>query len=193
MTRTIPTVLAALAMLTLGACSGADDGASPVPAAPTTQTASPAPSARSQADRDAAAASGPRGDCDLLSVAEIEEAFGNRLRVTRVGGYGPRGNGCTVSIAEGTETQLVFQAGGQAAYDARKEAYRSQSSVTREPVSIGTEAYLVNGGQVIAVDAEGRSISIGLMLLVFNGQAPVTPTEVAAGVQSLARLALERI
>jgi hypothetical protein len=77
--------------------------------------------------------------------------------VTRVSGRGARGSGCTVSIAEGTET------------------------------------YLVNGGQVIAVDAEGRSISLGLMLLVFDGNAPVPAAEVASGVQSLARLALERL
>ena len=46
---------------------------------------------------------------------------------------------------------------------------------------------------VIAVDGEGRSISVGLMLLVFDGNTPATAAEVAAGVQSLARLSLERL
>jgi hypothetical protein len=189
MTRTTSTGLAALALLALGACSAGQDSTSTAPAAPTTQ----ASAASGDAVRNDKAESGPRGDCDLLSAAEIEQAFGNKLRVTRVSGRGARGSGCTVSIAEGTETQLVFQVGGQADYDARKETYLSQSRVTHEPVPVGTEAYLVNGGQVIAVDAEGRSISVGLMLLVFDGNAPVPAAEVASGVQSLARLALERL
>lgn len=187
-TRTIRPILAALLLVTLGACSGADEPSSSVPATPATRAA---PDGR-EADRGPATKAEPRGDCDLLSVQEIEQAFGNRLRVKRVSGSGTRGSGCTVSIAEGADSQLVFQAGGRADYDARKEAYLSQSRITREPLSIGTEAYLVNGAQVIAVDADGRSISIGLMLLVFDGTAPVTAAEVAEGVQSLARLALER-
>jgi hypothetical protein len=43
------------------------------------------------------------------------------------------------------------------------------------------------------VDDEGRSISVGLILLVFDGDAPATAAEVASGVQSLARLSLERL
>lgn len=189
MTRTISTGLAALALMTLGACSGAEDGTSSAPAAPPSQPAA----ASLDTDRKNQASPDPRGDCDLLSVADIEQAFGDKLRVTRVSGRGARGNGCTVSIAEGADSQIVFQAGGQADYDARKETYLSQSQVTREPVPIGREAYLVNGSQVIAVDGEGRSISIGLMLLVFDGNAPATAAEVATGVQSLARLSLERL
>lgn len=141
MTRTTSTVLAALALLALGACSAGQDSTSTAPAASTTQ----ASAASGDAVRNDKAESGPRGDCDLLSAAEIEQAFGNTLRVTH------------------------------------------------EPVPVGTEAYLVNGGQVIAVDAGGRSISVGLMLLVFDGNAPVPAAEVASGVQSLARLALERL
>lgn len=192
MTRTIQTGLAALALLVFGACSGPGDGAPPVTTAAPAQDSAATPPDGGDADRARGAEAGPGGDCGLLSVTEIEQAFGNRLRVKRVSGSGSRGSGCTVSIAEGADSQLVFQAGGQADYDARKEAYLSQSRVTREPVSIGTEGYLVNGAQVIAVDADGRSISVGLMLLVFDGTAPVTAAEVAAGVQSLARLALER-
>ncbi len=193
MTRTIQTGLAVLALLVLGACSGAGDGTPTVTAASPSQASSAAPPDGNGTDRSPGTAAGPSGDCDLLSVTEIEQAFGHRLRVKRVSASGTRGSGCTVSIAEGADSQLVFQAGGQADYDARKEAYLSQSRVTREPVPIGAEAYLVNGGQVIAVDADGRSISVGLTLLVFDGNVPVTAAEVAAGVQSLAQLALERL
>ena len=187
--RAARTSLAVLVLVTLGACSGGDEPSSAAPAAPATRAASDS----RDADNNDRTTPKPRGDCDLLTVPEIEQAFGNKLRVTRVSGHGARGSSCTVSIAEGTETQLVFQAGGQADYDARKAAYLSQSRVTREPVPIGTEAYLINGGQVIAVDGEGRSISVGLMLLVFDGNPPVTATEVAAGVQTLTRLALQRL
>lgn len=188
-TRMIRSILAALVLVTLGACSGGDGPSSSVPAASATQAAPD----RRDIGRDDAKTAETRGDCDLLSVNEIEQAFGNRLRAKRVSGSGTRGSGCTVSIAEGADSQLVFQAGGQADYDARKETYLSQSRVNSEPVSIGTEGYLVNGAQVIAVDTDGRSISVGLMLLVLDGTAPVTAADVAAGVQSLARLALERL
>jgi hypothetical protein len=141
-------------------------------------------------------ASAPAGDCDLVSQQEVEAAFDGALTVTRMFGRGARGSVCTVYIAEGTdlaegrETQIVLQAGNRAVFDARKAAYQSQSM---EPIEIGTEAWLVNGAQVIAVRDDGGSISVGLMLMTFGTPSPVTPEAIASGVEDIARRALERL
>lgn len=182
-----PVLLAPLALVALGACSGSDQGA--IGAAPSTAPEPAAAASRS----DAPTAAAPRGDCDLLSVEEIQQAFGGTLSVSRVSGRGVRGSGCTVSIAQGEDSQLVLQAGDRAAFDARNEANGSQSRVRLEPVAIGAEAYRVNDVQVIAIDAQGRSISVGLALLVFGGELPIEPAGIATGVETLARTALERL
>jgi len=187
--------LAPLSLIALGACSGPDDSA---PVAGTQVAGTPAVASSPALERDTpatrnTASPASRGDCDLLSGAEIQQAFADALTVTRLSGHGGRDSGCTVSIAQGEESQLVVQAGGRDAFEARKQAYESQSRVTMEPVAIGVEAYLVNGAQVIAVDAQGRSINIGLMLLVFRGEPPIDAAGIAAGLQALARMALERL
>jgi len=181
------TLLAAISLVTLGGCSApeGDEPASAPVAAP--------PQERSVVSGQKQPAREPRGDCDLLSVEEIQQAFGGALTVKRVSGHGGRGSSCTVSLAEGEDGQLVFQAGNREAFDARKQAYESQSQLSFEPVDVGVEGYLVNQAQVIAVDANGQSISIGLVIFVFGGEVPVDPAGASAGLQSLARTALSRL
>ena len=178
--------LAAISLAALVGCSAPEDHE------PASAPAAAAPQARSAAPKAQQPAREPRGDCDLLSAEEIQLAFGGALNVQRVSGHGARGSGCTVSLVEGEDGQLVFQAGDREAFETRKQAYESQSQLSFEPVDVGVEGYLVNQAQVIAVDANGRSISIGLVLFVFGGEVPVDPPGVSKGLQTLARTALSR-
>jgi hypothetical protein len=179
----------ALVLALAAGCSGTEQA---VPDRSTTGTAAP-DAGSATAGRAPATPRAPGGDCDLLSEAEIAEAFGGALTVTRSSGHGERGAGCTVSIAEGEDGQLVFQAGNRAAFEARKQAYQSQSRIRAETLDVGEEAYLFNGAQVIAIDTRGQSISIGLTLFVVGGPMPIADQAVAAGLEDLAKRALDRI
>jgi hypothetical protein len=184
--RTLAAVVAC-SFAWLPACSGPE---APLPGGAAREGARPAAVAATgqKADRPAAG-----GDCDLLTRAEIEQAFGGALTVTRVSGRGDRGSGCTVTMAQGEHSELVFQVGDRAAFDMRREGAEGQSRITSEPIDLGVEAYLLNGAQVIALDAEGRSVSLGLTLIVMGGALPVDEATVAAGVRGLAGKVLARL
>jgi hypothetical protein len=186
MKRSVVAVLSAVAFFAgASACSGPE---APSPAAsPAAVTSAAAPAAQP------AAKAAQTGDCDLVSQDEIEAAFGGALTVTRMSGRGARGSSCTISIAQGMETQLVIQAGNRAAFEARKEAYQSQSRIPMVPLEIGTEAYLVNGAQAIAVDDNDRSISVGLTLITVGAPTPITAEVAAAGVEEVTRKAFGRL
>lgn len=164
------------------------------------QPTSPATAeSRSQADPASAsrapAARSAMGDCDLFTKEELTAAFGSRLTFADPSGFRDRGNGCTVSVRD-YEGQFMLQAESREAYEARRDTYLSyqdQGSATMVPVSIGAEAYLVNSAQIIAIDAQGRAITAALQLFVFGGELPLSKEEVAAGVEDLARKALDRL
>ena len=174
-----------LLLATLTACSPASDVPPPTAdAEPATRSASapaPAPAAKAQ------------GDCDLFSAEELKQAFDGRLSVRRADGRGERGSGCTYTLAEVRESELVLQAGGLDQFNARKQSYSSQSGVAMEPLDIGREAWLVNNAQVIAVREDGGSVSLGLLLITFGQTPPVDKAQAREGLEELARLALERL
>ena len=181
----------ALCVLVLAACSGsvapadtpAADGmksataAAPTPSQPLTTDSAPT----------------PKGDCDLLSADEITAAFGGKLTVTRASGNGERGRGCTYSIAEVPEGQLILQAGNEATYLGKKQSYSSYRGVKMEPMAFGKEAYLVNGAQAIGLAQDGQSISLALSLVAFDTPMPVTEEEAAAGISLLTEKAMARL
>lgn len=177
--------IAAFALATLSGCGGSS-GDAPAAAAPTSATAPAMAPDRSTTPQ-------AQGDCDLFSADEVRKAFNGLLSVRRAGGRGERGGGCTFQIAEVNESELVLQAGGQADFDARKQAYSSQSALKKEPLELGREAWLFNGAQVIAVREDGASISLGLLLITFNQPVPVTDEQVRDGLVDLAGLALDRL
>ena len=172
---------------------GAVVACSPATEAPPADTRGDAAPRAATAQAEPAPAASARGDCDLISADELREAFAGRLSAHRAGGRGGRGSGCTYRLAEVDESELVLQAGDQAAFDARKQSYSSQSGVSMEPLEIGREAWLVNGAQVIAVREDGASISLGLLMITFNQPAPVGDDQAREGLVQLARLALERL
>lgn len=180
-------MLAATAALT--ACSQA-----PAPereaAGPVASTAAGATElASTQTSPDASA----KGDCDLLTAAELNKAFAGKLSVLRASGRGSRGGGCTFSLAEVEEGQLIVQVGGLADFNQRKQSYSRQSAVDMETLSLGSEAHLFNGAQIIALKDEERSISMGLVLISFGQPAPLSDEEVREGLIELTRMALERM
>jgi hypothetical protein len=183
--KTALAALVTIASLTLLAACSEPDGASEVRTPATVTTEAPEP-------RTGKAAK-PAGDCDLLTTAEIEQAFDGKLQVKRISGNGERGRGCTVSIVQGEDSQLVFQVSSRQGFDALKQSYSAQSRISMEPIPVGAEAWLVNGAQVIAIDASERSINLGLMLIVFGEPLPLDKQTVASGVQTLAQTALGRL
>ena len=174
-----------LLMATLAACSPASDAPPPASADAAARTASAPPRAEP--------ASKNQGDCDLFTAAELSQAFEGRLSVRRAGGRGGRGSGCTYSLAEVEESELVLQAGGLDQFNARKQSYSGQSGVSMEPLDIGREAWLVNNAQVIAVREDGASISLGLLMITFNQTPPVSDEQAREGLVRLSRLAIDRL
>ena len=178
---------AAFALATLGACSG-----SPAPDDAAASGESPIAAAQAPAVTEAATPE-PQGDCDLLTAGEISAAFGGRLTVHRTSGRGGRGSSCTYSLAEIPDSQIIVQAGDQAAHDAKRDNFAGYRGVQMIPIPLGQEAFLVNGAQVIALRDDGQSLSLGLTLIVFDAPVPLTEEEIRAGVETLAGNALSRL
>lgn len=180
-----------LFVFALAACSGGGAPADTPAADGMTSATAAAPTPDQPPGSDSAPT--PNGDCDMLSGDEITAAFGGKLTVSRSSGRGERGSGCTYSIAEVAEGQLILQAGDEAAYLAKKQAYSNQSRVRLEPMALGKEAHLVNGAQAIALRDDGKSISLGLSLMAFDAPAPVTEEETRNGISLLAEKAMARL
>jgi hypothetical protein len=181
--------VAAVTILSLAACS---PSAEPAPVGPAV-AASSEPGAGPATTESATTVPVAEGDCDLLSAADVGRAFGGKLTVRKSSGRGTRGGGCTYSIAEVSESQLVVQVENEEGYAARKDAYARNSAVPMSAMTLGKEAFVVNGAQVIALREDGQAISLGLMLIVFNQPSPLTDEEVRSGMESLARTAFERM
>ncbi|WP_295361927.1 hypothetical protein [Arenimonas sp.] len=179
--------LATFALLALAGCSRENAPADAIADAP-----APVPAGNAAPTREPAVAE-PRGDCDLATPSEISAAFGGKLTVRRTSGSGGRGSSCTWSLAEVADSQIVLQAGDEAAYAARKQEYSRYRGVAMEPLPIGREAFLVNGTQVIALREDGQSISLGLMLIVYDSPLPLGEEEMRRGVETLAAAALARL
>lgn len=185
-------IAAACLAVTLPACTRIEP-------APDAGVAQPAETAAADAAGGVAASlddkARAQGDCDLLTKAELDAAFGGKLAFGKLDGHNQRGSGCTIATV-GVEGQFILQAESREAFEARRDAYENyvrQSSATMEPVNVGVEGYIVNDAQIIAIDDQGRAISAALQLFVFGGDLPITPQESARGVEAIARQALERL
>ncbi len=178
--------------LILTACGGDDSAAKDQTNQRTDIAAAGTPdrkSAASEQDKEI-----NRGDCDLLTEAELDAAFGGKLSFGKFEGFRQRGSGCTVPTV-GIEGQFFLQAQTKDSFEAHRDTYQTyadQSSATMAPVNVGVEGYIVNDAQIIAIDDQGRAISVALQLFVFGGDLPITKQESAHGVEAIARQALER-
>ncbi len=135
-----------------------------------------------------------RGDCDLITDAELDAAFGGKLSFRKLQGFGQRGRGCTAVIV-GVEGEFILQAQTRESFETRRDTYQTyvdQSSATMTPVDVGVEGYLVNNAQIIAIDDQGRSISVALQIFVFGGELPLTPQDTSTSLEVIARQALAR-
>jgi|GEM_PF-3339525 len=135
------------------------------------------------------------GDCDLFTKEELTEAFGGRLTFGNLSGFRGRGSSCTVSV-QGYEGEFILQAESREAFENRRETYKEyvrQGSATMEAATVGAEAYVINNAQVIAIDSEGRAINVALQLFVFGDDLPMSPEQVAVGVETIAQKALDRL
>lgn len=170
-TATLATVLLALG---LAACSGRDESQS--------ATADSAGGPQGDAALSKTPPQTEQGDCDLLDPDTLARAFGGKLTFTGMSGRGERGGGCTVSVAQGAESQIILQVGGADDYAARKDAYGAQG-LELVPVAMAREAFIVNDAQLIAIDDQDRSLSLGLSLVVFDEAPPLSSEEIAVGIE----------
>lgn len=176
-----------LSLLVAG-CGGGDaqesnaQGAQPS----TAQSATPAPEPEAKREW---------GDCDLFTKDELNDAFGGHLTFGELSGYRGRGSGCTVTI-QGYEGEFTLQAISRDSFEHRRETYTEyvrQGSTTMDVVNVGEEGYLINDAQVIAVNADGDAVNVGLLLIVFEDDLPMSREQVAIGVQMIAQKALDRL
>lgn len=174
MKRGMTTLATALLALGLSGCSGGNESQS--------ATADSAGGPQGDAALSQSPPQAAQGDCDLLDPDTLERAFGSKLTFTGMSGRGERGGGCTVSVAQGEESQIILQVGDAEDYAARKDAYGAQG-LELTPVNLGREAFIVNDAQLIGIDDENRSISLSLSLVVFDGEPPLSGEEVAAGIE----------
>lgn len=174
MKRGMATLATGLLALGLAGCSGGNE--------PQSATADSAGGTQGDTAPSQSAPQAAQGDCDLLAPDTLAQAFGGKLDFTGMSGRGERGGGCTVSVAQGEESQIIFQVGDVEDYAARKDAYGAQG-LELAPVNLGREAFIVNDAQLIAIDDENRSISLSLSLVVFDGEPPLSSEEVAAGIE----------
>ena len=197
--KSVETMIAVGALFLAGVLSACSDKGASIAAESVVQAAESVPGqardagqSRPVTSNDGQSKYGP-GDCDLLSPAELEAAFGGRLSFGHMSGRGQRGSGCTVALGGGVQGQLVMQAGNHAVFEARKQAYSGQSSVKLEPIDLGVEAYRVNGYQIIADGGDDRTLSLGLQVFFIGDSAPISASEAARGVEVLARQAMARL
>lgn len=169
------TTLAVLMLSGLAACSG-ESSADRAP------VATDAGAEASQKAKKSAKAA--QGDCDLIDFDALGAIFNNKIRFTKMSGHGERGAGCTVSIAEGQESQLLLQVESAAAFEARKDAYKD---VKQRPavVAASKEAILVNDAQLLAIDNRDRAISLAVQMFAFGTELPISKEEVGTGLEKL--------
>lgn len=186
----IAIAVVSIALLALPGCADR----SPAGAAPAAGAAAAATApAAGPVEQSASSHTQEQGDCDLLTAADISTAFGGKLTVRRTSGRGPRGGGCTWSLAEVAESQIILQAGNEADYNARKDAYTGQRGITIEPLELGKDALMLNKAQVIVLREDGQSLGLALQLIAFDTPIPVTQDEAASGIETLAGIALSRL
>lgn len=174
MKRGMTTLATALLALGLSGCSGGNESQS--------ATADSAGGPQGDAALSQSPPQATQGDCDLLDPDRLERAFGGKLTFTGMSGRGERGGGCTVTVSQGEESQLVLQVGDADDYATRKDAYGSQD-LKLVPVNLGREAFIVNDAQLIAIDDQDRSISLGLSLVAFDEDPPLSSEEIAVGIE----------
>lgn len=197
--KSVETVIAVGALFLAGALTACSDKGASKAAQSVVQAAESVPGQAREAGQSQLATSHGgqnkhgQGDCDLLRPAELEAAFDGRLSFGRMSGRGQRGSGCTVLLGGGVEGQLVMQAGNRAVFEARKDAYASQSSVKLEPIDLGVEAYRVNDYQIIADAGDDRTLSLGLQVFFIGDSAPISASEAVRGVEALTRQAMARL
>lgn len=130
--------------------------------------------------------------CDLLDLEELASAFNHKLTFTRLKKVGGAGAGCSVSVAEVRQGNLILEVESEAAYAARKTAYLGQGQ-NAVPVSVGKEAFLINGSQLIAIDDQDRAITLAVSLITIGADLPVSKEEIAAGIEKVGRDTLSNL
>ena len=188
--RQSPVPLALAFTLALCGCSAADtasESSRQAVAAPT----SPSESADDTSSKPSAEKTGA---CGLLDSDDIQQVFAGKLTVIRTSPHHGNDAACTWYLAEGREQENFISLGiGDAeSFDFLKSQFVTPGKIQTTPLTIGREAYLINGAEIIAIDQAGHSLRLAAQLIFFGEPSPISKEALAKGLEDLANLTLER-
>ena len=131
----------------------------------------------------------------LLGRADIAEAFGGLLTVkdTTVAAMGDEVAGCMLFLDEGANNRINFNIGDAEDFASRKDSQMRQTGGTHEAFDAGTEAHAFNGINVIALNADGKSLSLGLSSAAIEEENLLTQEQSTTGLKLLAQRIMSRL
>lgn len=131
----------------------------------------------------------------LLGSADVAEAFGGLLTVkdTTVAAMGDEVAGCMLFLDEGANNRINFNIGDAEDFASRKDSQMRQTGGTHEAFDAGTEAHVFNGIQVIALNAGGKSLSLGLSPAAIEEENLLTREQGTTGLKLLAQRIMSRL
>lgn len=121
--------------------------------------------------------------CALLGAGEIEAAFAGKLSVAVKGGDERQ---CEYTISNHKGSRVVLQRIVGETYESRRASYEESQIATTPVERVGQAAFLAGDSQIEVWVSDEEAISLGVMLLTFFGDPPVTPAELRAGLTALA-------
>lgn len=138
----------------------------------------------------------------LLGRADVAEAFNGLLTVkdTTVAAMGDEVAGCMLFLDEGANNRINFNIGDAEDFASRKDSQMRQTGGTHEAFDAGAEAFdagaeahVFNGINVIALNAEGKSLSLGLSSAAIKEENLLTHEQSTAGLKLLAQRIMSRL
>lgn len=131
----------------------------------------------------------------LLGSADVAEAFDGLLTVkdTTVAAMGEEVAGCMLFLDEGANIRINFNIGDAEDFASRKDSQMRQTGGTHEAFDAGTEAHVFNGINVIALNAEGKSLSMGLSSAAIDEENLLTQEQSTTGLKLLAQRIMSRL
>lgn len=131
----------------------------------------------------------------MLGSADVAEAFGGLLTVgnATVAAMGNEVAGCMIFLEQGANNRINFNIGDAEDFASRKDAQMRQTGGTHEAFDAGTEAHIFNGIYVIARNADGASLSMGLSSAAIEEENLLTHEQSAAGLKLLAQRIMSRL
>ena len=96
-------------------------------------------------------------------------------------------------LDEGANNRINFNIGDAEDFASRKDSQMRQTGGTHETFDAGTEAHIFNGINVLALNADGKSLSLGLSSAAIEEENLLTHEQSTAGLKLLAQRIMSRL